>query len=339
MSDLISSSVARQNILNNRYAVEEIEKSAGIRTVEFKGRRVAIKQQVAAFFEVTERTIDDQIAAHGEELAKNGYEVLRGKSLKELKNVIRDAKVDELNFVDLKFVPQLGVFDFRAFLNLAMLLPSSDRARQLRSVMLDIAIDTITARSGGSTKYINQRDADYLEHAFAGESYRLEFTNALRDYIDAGKWKYPNLTDKVYEIVFKEKSKEYRSILKLGEKDKTRRTFYSEILALISGFEHGIAIALREEHDRLGRKLTLIETDGVFSKVASTPLVKPLIDLARTRMASRDFGLRGVVHDKLEGYIASIPPEDFEKFLGEQSLELEKQIEAAKDVMKRLKDR
>ena len=45
------------------------------------------------------------------------------------------------------------------------------------------------------------------------------------------------------------------------------------------------------------------------------------------------------MHNKLGSYIASIPQEDFDKFLSEQSKELAKQIENAKDVMKRLKDR
>ena len=76
---------ARQNILNNPYAVAEIEKAAGIRGIPFEGRRVALKGQVAAFFEVTERTIDDYISTHGAELARNGYAVIRGKRLKSLK--------------------------------------------------------------------------------------------------------------------------------------------------------------------------------------------------------------------------------------------------------------
>ena len=171
-NELTLSSVARQNILNNRFAVEEIGKTAGLRTIEFEGQQIALKPQVALFFGVTERTIDDQIAEHADELTENGYEVVKGKRLKSLKNSIEAAEVDEINFVDLKFVPQLGIFDLRAFINLAMLLPSSERAKQLRSVILDITIDTINIRAGGSTKYINQRDADYLEFAFAGENYR-----------------------------------------------------------------------------------------------------------------------------------------------------------------------
>ena len=41
-------------------------------------------------------------------------------------------------------------------------------------------------------------------------------------------------TDKIYESIFKEKSREYREILKLKSKDRVRDTFYSEILDLIA---------------------------------------------------------------------------------------------------------
>lgn len=57
----------------------------------------------------------------------------------------------------------LGVFDFRAFLNLAMLMQESERARLLRQAILDIVVDTINQRTGGGTKYINQRDEDFLQ--------------------------------------------------------------------------------------------------------------------------------------------------------------------------------
>lgn len=56
----------------------------------------------------------------------------------------------------------LGVFDFRAFLNMVMLLSESEKARALRQLMLDIVIDLINRKTGGGTKYINQRDKDYV---------------------------------------------------------------------------------------------------------------------------------------------------------------------------------
>ena len=59
--DLTNSPVDRQNILNNHYALAEIEKAAGITGIPFRGRTVVLKEQVAAFFEVTVRTIENYL--------------------------------------------------------------------------------------------------------------------------------------------------------------------------------------------------------------------------------------------------------------------------------------
>lgn len=120
--DLTNSSVDRQNILNNRYALAEIEKAAGIQGIPFEGKTVVLKEQVAAFFEVTVRTIENYLEQHAEELARNGYKVLKGNRLKALKDAIRGLDVPETVFGNITRIPQLGVFDFRAFLNLAMLV-------------------------------------------------------------------------------------------------------------------------------------------------------------------------------------------------------------------------
>ena len=102
--------------------------------------------------------------------------------MKELKLRISENDVDETNFVNIK-APQLGLFDMRAFLNLAMLLAESDRARLLRQAMLDIMLDTINARTGGATKYINQREEEFLVAYFKEEDYRKEFTDALHECV------------------------------------------------------------------------------------------------------------------------------------------------------------
>ena len=148
--DLTVSQVDRQNILNNPYALQEIEKAAHIRGIPFEGKSVVLKEQVATFFEVTPRTVDNYIEKNGEELRQNGYEVIRGKRLKELKLRITENDVNETDFVNIK-TPQLGVFDFRAFLNLAMLMTESKAARLLRQAALDIVIDTINRQTGGGT--------------------------------------------------------------------------------------------------------------------------------------------------------------------------------------------
>lgn len=185
--DLTVSQVDRQNILNNPYALQEIEKATRIKGIPFEGKTVVLKEQVSAFFEVTPRTIDNYIEKFGEELRQNGYEVLRGNRLKSLKLEISRQGVNETDFVTKTTV--LGVFGFRAFINIGMLIGESERARLLRQMILDIVIDTINQRSGGGTKYINQRDEDFLLSWFQEENYRKEFTDALKNYVDMGNFK------------------------------------------------------------------------------------------------------------------------------------------------------
>jgi hypothetical protein len=323
--------------LNNSYALIEIEKATQVKGVVFEGTVRFIKEQVSAFFEVEPRTIERYLEQYGDELSRNGYEVLRGKRLKEFTSEAKKQFATVIN-VGSK-TTQLGVFNFRTFLNMAMLLTESERAKLLRQTMLDIVIDVINRKTGGSTKYINQRDEDFLNSWFQGENYRKHFTDALKDYIDMGNVKYPIYTDKIYQSIFKEKSKEYRLILKLSENDKVRDTFYAEILDLIASYEFGFAETIRKKSESLGRKLNSWEVDNLFSRFESLPHWKPLIDKARVKMASRDLAFRDALHVQLQEYIMPLQIEDYERFIGEKSMELSERLEEAKDVFKRLKER
>ncbi|MBW1897603.1 MAG: DNA-binding protein [Deltaproteobacteria bacterium] len=336
--DLTNSTLERQNILNNPFALQEIEKATRIKGIPFEGKTVVLKEQISAFFEVTPRTIDNYIEKFSDELRQNGYEVIRGNRLKKFKMSIHEQDVHETDFVNIK-VPQLGIFDFRAFLNIAMLITESERARLLRQAILDIVIDTINQRSGGGTKYINQRDEDFLIAWFQGENYRQKFTDALKNCVDMGNFKYPLYTDKIYISIFKEKAKEYRKILRLQQEDKIRDTFYSEILDLIAAYEYGFAEMLKKNFDSKGRKLTSWEVDKLFEEFEQQPLWKPLLESARNKMASRDLAFRDALHKQLEDYITPLQADEFGRFLGEKSKELQERLEEAKDVMKRLKDR
>lgn len=83
--------------------------------------------------------------------------------------------------------------------------------------------------------------------AFQEENYRKEFTDALKNYVDMGNFKYPLYTDKIYLSIFRGKANEYRKILCLQEKDKVRDTFCSEILDLVSAYEYGFAKVIEEK--------------------------------------------------------------------------------------------
>lgn len=337
--DLTTSEIDRQNILNNPYALTEIERAAGIRGIPFEGKTVVLKEQAASFFGVTLRTVENYLERNAAELARNGYEVLRGKRLKALKLAISGLDVPETDFGNISKSPQLGILDFRAFLNLAMLMTESDRARLLRQAILDIVIDTINQRTGGGTKYINQRDEDFVHAAFQEENYRKQFTDALRDCVDMGNFKYPLYTDKVYVSIFREDAAEYRAILRLEGRDRTRATFYAEVLDLIASYECGFADVLQDAAQKKGRKLAAWEVDGLFDEFERLPHWRPLLESARNKMASRDLAFRDALHLRLSEYVTPLERDEFERFLGEQSKDLADRLEESRDVMKRLKDR
>ncbi len=337
--DLTNSSIDRQNILNNPYALAEIERAARIQGIPFEGKTVVLKEQVASFFEVTLRTVENYLEQHAQELSQNGYEVLRGNRLKLFKEVIKGLDVTETDFGNITKTSQLGIFDFRAFLNLAMLVSESERAKLLRQAILDIVIDTINQRTGGGTKYINQRDEDFLHSAFIEENYRKQFTDALKDCVAMGNFKYAVYTDKIYVSIFREKAHEYRKILKLESKDNVRATFYAEVLDLIAAYESGFGDALQQHAKLKGRRLTPWEVDNLFKTFETQAHWKPLIEKARMKMASRDLAFRDALHRQLKEYVTPVQCEDYERFLGEKSKELVDRLEDAKDVMKRLKER
>jgi hypothetical protein len=337
--DLTNSAIDRQNILNNPYALAEIEKAAGIRGIPFEGKTVVLKEQVAGFFEVTLRTVENYLEQNAEELARNGYEVVTGNRLKALKLAIQELGDPEINFGITTKTVRLGLLDFRAFLNLAMLMRESERAALLRKAILDIVIDIINRRTGGGTKYINQRDEDFIQSAFVEENYRKQFTDALKDCVDMGNFKYALYTDKIYVSIFREKAQEYRRVLRLDNRAKVRDTFYSEVLDLIAAYECGFADVLAQACQKEGRKLTSWEVDALFAQFESQAHWKPLIEKARNKMASRDLAFRDALHLQLQDYVTPLQRDEFERFLGEKSKELAERLEEAKDVMKRLKER
>jgi len=159
MKDLTNSNIERQNILNNKFALQHIQEYVGIEGMMFEGEFKFTKTMVAQFFKIEERTVERYLEQYQEELKHNGYVLIRGKALKELK--LQFAPVINVG----SKTTQLGLFNFRSLLNLAMLLKESENARLLRSKMLDIVIDTINQRTGGGTKFINRFDANYLPAA------------------------------------------------------------------------------------------------------------------------------------------------------------------------------
>lgn len=334
--DLTTSQIDRQNILNNEFAISEIQKATNVKCIVWNGEYYLTKELVAEFFGVDVRTIERYLSRDGEELQLNGYTVLKGIVLQEFLDAYKNDFATDID-VGHK-IRSLGVFNFRSFLNVAMLLVESETAAEVRKIMLDIVIDLINQKAGGSTKYINQRDTDFVGAFLQEENYRKEFTDALRDYVDMGNAKYGIYTDKIYQSIFREKAKEYKQVLRLSEKDRIRDTFYSEILTLISSYECGLAAMIKDQSNQMGRKLNNWELSDLFKAFESLPMWKPLIIQARTKMASRDMALRDAFHFQLEEYIRPLETEEYNKFLGSAGEELEKLLAENQDVLRRLKE-
>ena len=193
MKDLTISKIERLNVLNNRFAIEKIQNTLDITGMMFDGEYRFTKKMVADFYEVEERTIERYLENFGSELSDNGYVLCKGKRLKDLK--LQFAPVINVG----SKTTQLGLFNFRSFLNIGMLLTESEKAKALRSAILDLVIATINEKTGGGTKYINRRDAyhgniaEYLR-AVTPEEYErfigdksIDFDNILAENKDVLK--------------------------------------------------------------------------------------------------------------------------------------------------------
>lgn len=329
--DLTTSQIDRQNILNNSVALPRIKEELGIKMYEFQGRYFMTKQMVAEFYEVDLRTVTNCLSANEEEIRQNGYFLCKGNDLKAFKLEF----AQEINFPSK--TTQVGLFDFRSFLNVGMLLRTSEKAKMVRSRILDIVIAVMNEKIGGKRKYINRRDRDYIPAAIYEENYHKNLTDAINNCVSGHKtYKYAQVMNMIYKEVFREKAKEYKQLLDLSEKDNLRRTLYAEVLKAVSSFENGAAFEIKKKAEETG-EVTIAEVQEIIAELAKHPLMEPIIYDARQKMASRDLALRDVYHGNIAEYIKAISPEEYEKFVGNLSIDFDKLLEDNKDVLEHLK--
>ena len=107
---------------------------------------------------------------------------------------------------------------------------------------------------------------------------------------------------------------------------------------VISSFENGVGAAIQERYKKNGEmKLTIEEVEQIVGELAEHPMQKPYLNDARTKMASRDFSFRDAYHGNIAEYLKAVTPEEFERFIGDQSVDFDHILESNKDVLKRLK--
>ncbi len=98
----------------------------------------------------------------------------------------------------------------------------------------------------------------------------------------------------------------------------------------------GAAISERFKENG-GRLLTIDEVECIVNELAGHPMQKPYLNDARTKMASRDFSFRDAYHGNIADYLQAVTPEEFERFIGDQSIDFDRILADNKDVLKRLK--
>ena len=86
-----------------------------------------------------------------------------------------------------------------------------------------------------------------------------------------------------------------------------------------------------------GRLLTIDEVERIVNELAEHPMQKPYLNDTRTKMASRDFSFRDAYHGNIADYLQAVTPEEFERFIGDQSIDFDRILADNKDVLKRLK--
>lgn len=102
MSNLTTSSHQRQNILNNQFALQAAEQHLALGGVAYNGQTVFTKQQVTMLFDISDATVERYITSHGDELRTNGYLLLKGKKLKEFKDLVDVSLMNEGNKIPVK---------------------------------------------------------------------------------------------------------------------------------------------------------------------------------------------------------------------------------------------
>ena len=107
---------------------------------------------------------------------------------------------------------------------------------------------------------------------------------------------------------------------------------------VISSFENGVGTQIKCVYRKRGNKqLSIDEVGKIVDQLANAPSQQPYLNDARKKMASRDLGFRDVYHGNIAEYLQAISPEEFERFIGSESIDFDKILEDNKDVLKRLK--
>ena len=181
MNDLIlvESKTARQQLIGKCSVLDKV-KMLHYLTKDMK----STIQQVAAYYDVPEKTIQTIMRRNRDELNEDGIEVVKGE---ELKKLFCNLQAEGSKTRKLTLLPK------RAVLRIGMLLTESPIASAVRNYLLNLE----EIADAGQKEWSLQRELGKLR--------RRTMTDAIRDYIAESpnkQWKYRHFTDLVYKTAF-----------------------------------------------------------------------------------------------------------------------------------------
>ena len=177
-------------------------------------------EQVANYYEVTKKAIDTVISRHRDEIEEDGLTVLKGEELKGFKKTLTDIHGEGQLPIG-KRTANLTIMTKKAMLRIGMLLTTSPIAKQVRNYLLECEEKT----SQENQKWIAQREAGKID--------RKRMTTAIANYIPNSpnkKWKYPEYTNIVYQVLFNKTAKQMREERGFSKNDALRDSFSGQEL-------------------------------------------------------------------------------------------------------------
>ncbi len=138
-SVLTESKTARDNQLaeiESEQATEILEKIKSLYFAVWEGTSTTVTEQVAEFYEVSEANLRNLVKSHRQEFASDGLKAIRGKDLKDARNLwLLPSKTS-----------QVTVWTPRAVLRAGMLMRDSEVAKAVRTSLLNAVEKVIPAQ-------------------------------------------------------------------------------------------------------------------------------------------------------------------------------------------------
>lgn len=159
--EIIDSKVERARLVQRTDVLDKVKALATL-----PGHGVATTAQVAEFYEVERDTVREMVKRHRGELEDNGYRVVEGDDLRQLKS-------EERLVPYFRQARSVALWDRRAVLNLGMLLRDSEVAKEVRRYLLNVeekAHEHATSAQSSEHQTLAEGLAKFLEQHFVTRS-------------------------------------------------------------------------------------------------------------------------------------------------------------------------